>query len=286
MLISICPFCFNSEQMSLNRKSSGSNRVNLSTPNVEVNVNQNADDPEITSNFDLFKLTKKFKERQGRQNESEPHALLDFVQNEMRWIDETKGEVMSAEKKGSSAWKAAVKGRITETYVHSAQATTAKHTNEFLVSKILGYGGRVTRSETMSQNIKLKEKVLHSIHEMWSQPEHNVQRCGLFMRAEYPIFAATADAITENYAYKVMTSDSQATFKRLNAGKFSESELNELNFMMHMIRRAKMYIFVVHPSTKLVNTIALEYDMSRANEIIVDAQNFWNREVFPLVLKA
>lgn len=280
--------------MSLNRRSSGSNqnpvRVDFSTSNAEVNVNQNADDPEITSkNFDLFKLTKKFKDRQGHQNESNPHSLLDFVQNEMRWIDLTKGEVLSAENKGSSAWRAAIKGRITEKFVHSAQATTAKHTNEFLVSKILGYGGRVTRSETMSQNINLRDRVLHSIREMWSQPEHNVQRCGLFMRADYPVFAATADAITENFVYKVMTSDSQATFKRLNAGKFSESELNELNFIMHMIRRQKMYIFVVHhnyPSTKLVNTIALEYDMGRAHEIIVDAQNFWNREVFPIVLKA
>lgn len=283
--------------------------MNLPSPNVQVNVDQHpVHATGNTQKFDLYHLAKEFKE-----NRPEPFtwtSMLDFCTNEMRWIDETDGEVLPAAKKGTLEWKAAVKGRITEKFVHSAQATSLRHTNDFLVSKIVGYGARVTRSETLSQNFDLRgfEKILESLREMWSQPEHNVRRCGLFLRSEYPTFAATADAICEQYVYKIIvsrsdlcirlsfdnclsfqTTDSQTTFKRLNAGKFSENELHELNFIMHMTRRKRMYICVVHynyPITKLVNTISLEYDMAMAQEVLVDAQNFWNREVFPIVIKA
>lgn len=78
-------------------------------------------------------------------------------------------------------------------------------------------------------------------------------------------------------------------FKRIGDGKLTESELNEMNFIMHITDRKKMYIFSVHPNypeTNLASTISLEYDSAMAHEIITDAQNFWNKNVYPLIITA
>lgn len=197
--------------MTLNKKSRNSNtspvQVNIATPNVEVvDVGRQSGRRSHRHNnhqFDLYKMAQELKERKPSSVKISPETLLDFYAEKMRWLDGTSGEMLSADELNSAVWRDAIKGRITQNYVHSAAVTTARHTNEFLVSKIVGCGGRVTRSETMRQNFALKEKVIASIKKVW-EPEHNVEQCGLFMMSKLPVFAATADAITEHYVFKVL----------------------------------------------------------------------------------
>lgn len=177
-------------------------KVNVTTPNVEVNVNQPPAPPNVDL-LDLFHMAKTFKDRRSNSGKIAPHDLLEFYRGEMSFLDDTSGEVLSAEMKGSVGWNKVVKGRITEKFVHSAAVTSAKHTNDFLASKILGYGARVTRSESMRQNSQVKERVLASTLKVFKLPGQNLEPCGLYMWAQFPIFATSPDAISENYVYKV-----------------------------------------------------------------------------------
>ncbi|XP_063708599.1 uncharacterized protein LOC134837174 [Culicoides brevitarsis] len=284
---------FNNARCSVNRPSPSSNRHSgASHPYRRRTHQQQHRGPQTPPTpapaeqsqpvFDLYKLAKSMKELNPGQV-IVAHAFLDFCSNEM---GEQSNEILPMEKRGSIEWKAAIKGRITEKFIHSAQRSGTRE-NDFLLSKIVGYAARVTRSET-SDTRALKVKVLNTIRELWTTPDHRIKECGLYIRSDFPVFSATVDAISDLYVYKIITTDSMDMYKRINSGKFNEAEINEWNFIMHITKRKKMYIFVVHPQyprTKVVNTISIEYDSANANETITDAMNFWERYVFPIVIR-
>lgn len=166
-------------------------------------ANRESRSQQLSAVFDLYTIARQFKELNNGEHANNPHTFLDYFQRKIEELEITNScEVLPNQKKLSNEWKSLIKGRITEKYIHSAQLSGMR-SNSFLVSKIMGHAVRVTRSETTSQN-DLKTKVFRSICQIW--PQYNVQPCGLYVKLDCPIFAATVDAISDDYVFKIIVS--------------------------------------------------------------------------------
>uniref|UniRef100_A0A336K755 CSON004025 protein n=1 Tax=Culicoides sonorensis TaxID=179676 RepID=A0A336K755_CULSO len=282
-----------------NKKSRTSNdhvpvKVNINQQEFNVNINGDKNDKsakEMLEKIDLIQLAKKFIRVESKA-QNDPNALLRFYKKQFKWMEFASREVLPAEMQDTIEWGNAVKGRITENLVHSAAESTARRTNPLLVSKILGTCGVVTRSESIKNRTEIKEKVLHDISDHWESHGHYWKKCGLYLTYDYPMFSATCDAISEKFVYKIYvchTCDSDATFKRLSSAKFTESETDEMQFIMHITNRKEMYIFIVpwnYSEKKTIKALTLKYDEQNAENVLEEALDFWNREVFPMIIQA
>uniref|UniRef100_A0A8D8X7W9 YqaJ viral recombinase domain-containing protein n=1 Tax=Cacopsylla melanoneura TaxID=428564 RepID=A0A8D8X7W9_9HEMI len=181
----------------------------------------------------------------------------------------------------SPLWREMRYGRITASKLY--EASRCSTTEGSLVNAILG-ASKVKNNVAMERGIRLEKDVLKEVERKLSI---KINRSGLILIPENPIFGASPDGISENAVFEVKCPVSEKSFKTY----FNDDEtmpadkyLAQIMLQMYMCNKDLGFFCVARPcfeKSKDILILKVVYNEAWLQSVMIKAKEFWISSLFP-----
>lgn len=181
----------------------------------------------------------------------------------------------------SPLWREMRYGRITASNLF--EASRCKTNEGSLVNVILG-ATKVTTNNAMERGIKLEGEVLKEVRNRLGV---KIEKSGLVLIPESPIFGASPDGISEKAVFEIkcpLTEKSFKTYFNDNQTMPADKYLAQIMLQMHMCKKDEGFFYVAKPcfeQTRDTVILKVKYNKEWLQSVLVNAKNFWISSLFP-----
>ncbi|KAL7289367.1 hypothetical protein TKK_0016570 [Trichogramma kaykai] len=206
--------------------------------------------------------------------------FIDFASNIISEDLRSKIQISTLQQNKSFLWYELRYGRITASIIH--EAAHCQTSSGSLVKKILGASKKYL-SAAMTRGSSLEEEVFIEL----KRQGHKIEKCGLFLIA--PIFGASPDGIGEDFIVEIKYPSSENNFLNyICNGNISEKYKAQMMLQMKATNKNKG-VFCVADSkfeeNKVIHQYWINYDAQYTNNLIVKAKDFWEKNIYPLLVQ-
>lgn len=190
-------------------------------------------------------------------------------------------EKYSQSQSDSPEWHELRYGRITASIVY--EASRCNTLCGALSEKILG------AVPALQTNAVVRGKVLETevLKEVSKQRKLIIEKAGLYLKKEYPIFGASPDGITDEYILEVKCPSKEKTVDRyIQQGKINIKFICQMQMQMLFANKRKGLFCVASPTfetNRNVTVIEVEYDEKLISGILRTSEQFWKNAIFPVL---
>lgn len=186
----------------------------------------------------------------------------------------------SIEQGNSKLWYHLRYGRITASKFYEAAHCS---TDGVLVETILG--AMSFKSVAMKRGQLLEKEV----REMLKVDFPNIKECGIMLRTNYPIYAASPDGIDSNYVFEIKCPFKENTKKNyLKDGVINPKYMGQIQLQMLMTQRTKGVFCVASPNfefDKQIEKVIVNFDSKLCQNYIEKCDLFWFKYVYPKLIE-
>uniref|UniRef100_A0A8D9E9N4 YqaJ viral recombinase domain-containing protein n=1 Tax=Cacopsylla melanoneura TaxID=428564 RepID=A0A8D9E9N4_9HEMI len=178
-------------------------------------------------------------------------------------------------------WRDMRYGRIKASKLY--EASRCSTTEGSLVNVILG-ASKVKNNVAMERGIRLEKDVLKEVER---KLRTKINRSGLILMPENPIFGASPDGISENAVFEVKCPVSEKSFKTY----FNDDEtmpadkyLAQIMLQMYMCNKDLGFFCVARPcfeKSKDILILKVVYNEAWLQSVMIKAKEFWISSLFP-----
>ena len=170
-------------------------------------------------------------------------------------------------------WKSLRYGRITASVVHSVY--TCKTGVLGIANRILG-STRPFDTVAMKRGRRLKQDVVKVAEQEIGE---KINKCGLFIKQDSPIFAASPDGIGSNFVVEIKCPFTTRTAKTyIVRGNVAKKFYSQVQWQMFICNKPKAYFIVADPNfetNKKVSIKIVEYNNEYAMDLFNRAFEFY-----------
>ncbi|CAG9771388.1 unnamed protein product [Ceutorhynchus assimilis] len=179
----------------------------------------------------------------------------------------------------SPEWYELRYGRITTSIVY--EASRCNTLDGAPSEKILG-AVPALQTKAVLRGKALEAEVLKEVSK---QQKLSIQKAGLYLRKDYPIFGASPDGITDKFILEVKYPSKEKTVDRyIQQGKINIKFLCQMQMLF--ARKRKGLFCVASPAfetNRNVTAIEVEYDEKLISDILRKSEEFWKNAIFPVL---
>lgn len=174
--------------------------------------------------------------------------------------------------------------RITASIVY--EAARAKTFQGTLRERILGAESPL-ETEAITRGKKLEPEVLKVVATI---KNIRIDRTGLFLNKEYPIFGASPDGISEEYVIEIKCPFSTKTVERyIKNGIISKKFYYQVQLQMMFAKRQKALFCVASPTfemDKRVEILEVDFEREEIMDILDLSKQFWVNSIYPQLVQS
>lgn len=210
------------------------------------------------------------------------HSADEFIlygKSEMTYVLCEQAEIETRKQSKAKEWFELRYGRITASIVY--EAAKCKTLSDALTKKILGATAPL-ETDPITRGKKLEPLVLKVIAEKRGL---KISEGGLFLKSNYPLFGASPDAITENYAIEIKCPYQDKSVKRyISNGKITEKYWYQLQMQMFFANKQKGIFCIALPTFEndnAVEMIDVDFQEEKLQDILTMCEDFWKNAIYP-----
>lgn len=186
----------------------------------------------------------------------------------------------SIEQSNSPLWYHLRFGRITASKFYEAAHCSTDGT---LVETILG--ALSFKSVAMKRGQRLEKEVRGLLKDDFP----NIKECGIMLRNDFPIYAASPDGIDDDYVYEIKCPFKENTVKNyLKDGVINPKYMGQIQLQMMMTDRKKGVFCVASPNfefDKEIKKVIVNFDLNLCQNYIEKCNLFWFQYVWPKLVE-
>lgn len=204
----------------------------------------------------------------------------EFMRNNDHLLEEA--ELLTIDQADTDAWHNLRVGRLTASRLY--ESTRCTMMNGSLVDRILNVkkGGF---SWAMKRGTILEDQVFDEIKKEFP----SLKKAGLILNPDYPFFGASPDGLADEFVLEIKcpyTTQTHSTYIDIN--KLSKKYLAQIQLQMHLANRDKALLGVADvdfETNRKVTKIWIPYDEKYVEEMMNDAIYFWEKAIFPAMMR-
>lgn len=205
--------------------------------------------------------------------------MLENISNELA----EKAALDTKQQSRSYLWYQLRYGRITASHLY--EAARCKTVDGVLVEKILG-ASKPFQSEAMQRGLTLEMKVLKLVAQ---RKRIAINRCGLIVKKEYPIFGASPDGLSDNSCVEIKCPAKATTVKNyVENGVVKRRYYFQMQLQMMLTGKSNALFCVASPNfeqEKQIDIYTVPFNEDECKEMMSVAENFWKMHIFPNLFK-
>ncbi|XP_055636612.1 uncharacterized protein LOC129775655 [Toxorhynchites rutilus septentrionalis] len=229
---------------------------------------------ESAMRLSLFNLIREY---QG----NDPNDFLQFCGKRMREENCSTAQILTVEQADTDLWHELRKGRITASRIHEASRCTM--TSGSLTSKIMGLSSGF--SFAMKRGTELEGHVFAVLQEEYP----SLKNTGLVLDPQFPWMGASPDGLADDFVLEIKCPYTPKTYEcYVDVKKLSKKYFAQIQLQMHMTHKTKALLGVAaldFEKTRGVTKVWIDYDKDYVDNIMQEAFEFWQKGVFPALLK-
>lgn len=172
-------------------------------------------------------------------------------------------------------------GRITASRAYDVSRCK---TEGSLIEYLLG-ASRPLQTAAVNRGRKLESGVLEAVAR---ERNISIQKCGIFLKAQYPLFGATPDGITEEYFIEMKCPSSDSTVSNYIKDQVVQKRpMAQMQLQMFMTNKTKCLFCIASPQFELdrnVTIVEIDYDDKFCKDVMKHAEEYWKKFVYPKVV--
>lgn len=212
-------------------------------------------------------------------------VFLNFCQSKMISSVCSELEIKTRNQSKCTIWHHAKYARITASRLHEAAHC---HTPDgSFVERLLG--AKLKQTEAMKRGTKLENFVCDKVKDLLNVDK--IDKVGLFLNADFPIFGASPDGIVGTEAVveiKCPSSEKARQMYITTSGQIACKFNAQMQLQMLLSQRTKGFFCVASPSVKEtghVEIIEVLFDRDFVLDLVSKALLFWKVHVFPKLIE-
>lgn len=229
---------------------------------------------ESAMRLSLFNLIREY---QG----ADPNEFLQYCGKRMQGENCSNAQVLTVEQADTDLWHELRKGRITASRIHEASRCTML--NGSLTSKIMGLSSGF--SFAMKRGTDLEGHVFAVLQKEYP----SLRNTGLVLDPQFPWMGASPDGISDDFVLEIKCPYTPKTYEcYVDVKKLSKKYFAQIQLQMHMTHKMKALLGVAaldFEKTRNVTKVWIDYDKKYVDEIMQEAFEFWQKGVFPALLR-
>ncbi|XP_061706708.1 uncharacterized protein LOC133517409 [Cydia pomonella] len=239
-------------------------------------------DPErpmkMNSKYCIFDMMVDFLEKESRPtfNKFKIFSNAIMLENKEKIMKDTVGQV------NSKQWHSIRQGRITGSKIYEIAHCKTPHGS--LVEEILG-GCKAPETKSMKRGKILEKRVLNKVK---TDINKEIKECGFLIIDG--IFGASPDGVGDDFVVEIKCPISEKTKKNyIKNGQIANKFMGQVQLEMLAAGKNKCLLCVADPkfeSNSLIETIVVNFDKNYIDNLMRDAEKFWDENVYPVILKS
>lgn len=227
-------------------------------------------------NISMYQLALKFKED---NNVITADDFIEFTKRTMTDVDCQRGELLTRDQSKSTAWYELRFGRITASRLF--ETSRCQTTDGALMEKILGATKPIV-TEPIRRGLLLEDKVLKEVEQI---RKLKINRCGLLLDKNFPLFGASPDGLTDDFCIEVKCPYSEKTIKNyISDDIVNQKYLAQMQLQMLFSKRTRGLFCVAAPNFEQSKDLQIKevaFDENFCFNLMEAAQTFWKAAIFP-----
>lgn len=185
----------------------------------------------------------------------------------------------------SASWYEVRYGRITASRLY--EASKCKMYGGSLTETILG-ASKVIETVPMKRGKVLEDQV---IQEISKQYQFKINKTGIFLKPEYPVFGASPDALSKTHCFEVKCPSKEKTISNFvdEYGTLRPKVFAQIQLQMLLTDRQSAYCCIASPTfetSREFQMIEVEYDRDACDTVMKNAEDFFNNAIFVHLMKS
>lgn len=212
---------------------------------------------------------------------NDPHEFLQFCGKRMVEENCGKAQILTVEQADTDLWHELRKGRVTASRMHEASRCTML--NGSLTGKIMGISSGF--SFAMKRGTDLEGHVFAVLQKEYP----SLRNTGLVLDPEFPWMGASPDGLADDFVLEIKCPYTPNTYAcYIDVNKLSKKYFAQIQLQMHMTRRTKALLGVAaldFEKTRNVTKVWIDYDKEYVDKVMEESYEFWQKGVFPALLR-
>lgn len=176
-------------------------------------------------------------------------------------------------------------------YIRFGRITASKL---FETSRCNTYDGSLVGSLMGSRGFKGNlatirgQKLESEIFELLKSKKYpTIQKCGIIVRSDMPIFGASPDGMTDDHIFEIKCPSKVKTFTNyIDNGVPKEKVFFQMQLQMAMSGRTKGILIVADPNfekNKKYTEVEVLLDKEKLDDVVGKCKRFWENTIFPIL---
>ncbi|XP_058818447.1 uncharacterized protein LOC131681586 isoform X2 [Topomyia yanbarensis] len=225
-------------------------------------------------NLSMFSLIREY-------SSNDPNEFLKYCTERMQEGNCSNAQFLTVEQADTDLWHELRKGRITASRIYEASRCTMLSGS--LTNKIMGISSGF--SFAMKRGTDLEGHVFAVLKKQYP----SLRETGLVLDAQFPWMGASPDGISDEFVLEIKCPYTPKTYEcYIDVKKLSKKYFAQIQLQMHMTHKTKALLGVAaldFERTRNVTQVWIDYDREYVDNIMKDAFEFWQRGVFPALLR-
>jgi hypothetical protein len=248
--------------------------------NVNCQLTKHFGTPEPTDQLDIQNIVFDFKKIQRNQ------TFENFVKFASNILEPTllkNAEIKTKNQSTSNLWHKLRYGRVTASVFYQISRCTKSDGNS--VEQIMG-GKKFKPTKMMKRGIEIEDEVFQELKKI----HPNIEKCGLYLSKEYPLFGASPDGIDENSVYEIKCPAANENIKKYYVSKneqLHDKVKAQINLQMLLTGRKKGVLVIADQNfeqNRKISTHEVKFDNSYTNNLVEKCTKFYKENIFEKVL--
>lgn len=231
------------------------------------------------SNLSLHQLGINYKNLKTASNIDEFMAFMTKSMSKSACLE---AELLTRQQSNCPEWFELRFGRITASLLY--ETARSKTFSGSLKEKILGANPPI-ETEAINRGKKLESEVIKIVSEI---KNININKCGLFLNKNYPIFGASPDGISDYYVIEVKCPYKEKSLNNyISSGKVTRKFYFQMQLQMLLSKKHKGLFCVASPNfevDKEVQILDVDFDEHELSDVMDQANIFWKNVIYPVII--